>query len=208
MTTRTATGRAGFVYLLSNPSMPGMVKIGRTARHPEKRVAELTSASGVPTPFRLEGYVRSPDAVRTEAAVHRLIGGNRVNTRREFFRVEPARALSIIRRVASDERLSLRKPKKASGRWWMAMAHLLFMFACFNLALAVNGFDHDVVWQTAAANASLAFLLPSGVWNRLMKSFVRHPSATHVFALVVTAVCATVWHHAVGPILEAAVLRL
>ena len=185
-----------------------MVKIGRTTRHPEKRVAELTAASGVPTPFRLEGYVRSPDAVRTEAAVHGLIGGNRVNARREFFRIEPARALSIIRRVASDERLSFRKPKKAVRRWWMAMAHLFFVFACFNLGLAVNGFDHGVVWQTAAANAALGLLLPAGVWNRLMKSFVRRPAATHVLTLVVTAVSATVWHHAVGPILEAAIHRL
>ncbi len=185
-----------------------MVKIGRTTRHPEKRVAELTAASGVPTPFRLEGYVRSPDAVRTEAAVHRLIGRNRVNTRREFFSIEPGRALTIIRRVASDERLALRKPKKAVKRWWTAMGHLLFVFACFNLALAVNGFDHSVVWQTAAANASLALLMPARVWNRLMKSFVRRPAATHVFALVVTAVCATIWHHVVGPVLEAAILRL
>jgi hypothetical protein len=188
--------------------MPGMVKIGRTARHPEQRVAELTAASGVPTAFRLEGYVRSPDAVRTEAAVHRLISGDRVNTRREFFRIEAKRALSIIRRVATDERLSLQKPKKTKRRWWTAVFHLLFVFACFNAFLSVNGFDHGGDWQTAAANASLAILLPSGVWNRLMKSFVRRPATTYAFVLAVTATCATFWHQAAAPFIEALFLRL
>lgn len=189
--------------MLSNPSMPGMVKIGRTSRHPEKRAGELTSASGVPTPFRLEGYVRSPDALRTEAAVHRLIGGNRVNTRREFFRIEPARALLIIRRVASDERLVLRKPLKAASRSWMVLVHVMIVFACFNAALSVNGFDHRVAWKALAANACLALLLPAGLWNRLVKSFVRRPVATHVFALTVIAACATVWQRMIGPGLEA-----
>lgn len=185
-----------------------MVKIGRTTRHPEKRVAELTAASGVPTPFRLEGYVRSPDAVRTEAAVHRFIGGSRVNARREFFKVEPVRALSIIRRVATDERLALSRPTKNVKRWWTTMAHLLFVFVCFNFALAVNGFDHGVVWQAAAANASFALLMPAKAWNRIMKSFVRRPAMTCVTTLLVTAVCATVWHRAVGPAIEATILRL
>ncbi|MCV9963567.1 GIY-YIG nuclease family protein [Pararhizobium sp. BT-229] len=178
------TRRAGFVYLLSNPSMPGMVKIGRTTRDPATRAGELTSASGVPTPFRLEGYVRSPDAVRTEAAVHRIVGGDRVNSRREFFRIDPARAMSIMRRVASDERLVFRKQKKSRGSW-TAILHLLLVLAYFNGALAINGFDHSVVWKAAAVNA-VAILLPSGIWNRLMRSFRRRPLPTHLVSALVT----------------------
>ncbi|MBY3433349.1 GIY-YIG nuclease family protein [Rhizobium laguerreae] len=176
--------------------MPGMVKIGRTAREPVKRAGELTAASGVPTPFRLEGYVRSPDAARTEAAVHRLIGENRVNARREFFRVETARALSVIRRVATDERLVLRRPKRRRGSW-LSLAHLLAVFVYFNVALAVVGFDHSIFWKAAAANACLALLLPSKLWNRLMGSFHRRPVPTHLLVCALTSSAAGVGYGAV-----------
>jgi hypothetical protein len=165
--------------------MPGMVKIGRTTRDPATRAGELTSASGVPTPFRLEGYVRSPDAARTEAAVHRIVGGDRVNSRREFFRIDPARAMSIMRRVASDERLVFRNQKKSRGSW-TAILHLLLVLAYFNVALALNGFDHSVVWKAAAANAIPAILLPSIVWNHLMRSFRRRPLPTHAISALAT----------------------
>jgi hypothetical protein len=165
--------------------MPGMVKIGRTSRDPVRRAGELTAASGVPTAFRLEGYVRSPDAARTEAAVHRLIGDNRVNSRREFFRIETARALSIIRRVATDERLVLRKPKRKKGSW-LSLIHLLAVFVYFNAALAAAGFDHSILWKAVAANAFMALVVPSKMWNRLMASFLRRPLASHLVVSVLT----------------------
>jgi hypothetical protein len=162
-----------------------MVKIGRTSRDPLKRAGELTATSGVPTPFKLEGYVRSPDAARTEAAVHRLLGDNRVNSRREFFRIETARAISVIRRVATDERLVLRKPRTKRGSW-TSLVHLLSVFAYYNAALAVGGFDHATPWKAVAANACLALLLPSKVWNRLMASFHRRPIFSHLFVVALS----------------------
>ena len=41
----------GWVYVLTNPAMPGLVKIGLTSRNPQVRAAELTQATGVPAPF-------------------------------------------------------------------------------------------------------------------------------------------------------------
>lgn len=195
---RPGNGRAGFVYLLSNPSMPGMVKIGRTSRDPVRRAGELTAASGVPTPFRLEGYVRSPDAARTEAAVHRLIGDNRVNSRREFFRIEPSRALSVIRRVASDERLVLRKPKRKRGSL-LSIAHLFAVFVYFNAALAVSGFDYSTLWKTIAANSCLALVVPPKMWNRLMASFHRRPSASHLVAAALVFSIVAIGYQVIAP---------
>jgi len=43
----------GFIYILINNSMDGLVKIGKTKRDPTERINELSSATGVPTPFIL-----------------------------------------------------------------------------------------------------------------------------------------------------------
>ena len=40
-----------YVYVLMNPSLQNMVKIGKTTREPEERAKELSSVTGVPTPF-------------------------------------------------------------------------------------------------------------------------------------------------------------
>ncbi|PIY04238.1 MAG: hypothetical protein COZ20_06175 [Gallionellales bacterium CG_4_10_14_3_um_filter_54_96] len=44
-------GSSGYVYVLLNQSLPGCVKIGKTTRDTATRAAELSSATGVPTPF-------------------------------------------------------------------------------------------------------------------------------------------------------------
>ena len=41
----------GFVYALINPSMEGLVKVGKTKRDPKGRANELSGATGV-TPFK------------------------------------------------------------------------------------------------------------------------------------------------------------
>jgi hypothetical protein len=42
---------SGHIYVLINPSIPGLVKIGKTTRDPESRAKELSQATGVATPF-------------------------------------------------------------------------------------------------------------------------------------------------------------
>ena len=42
----------GFIYVASNESMQGLLKIGRSKNHPDQRMQELAGA-GVPTPFHL-----------------------------------------------------------------------------------------------------------------------------------------------------------
>ena len=45
----------GSVYVLTNPAMPNMVKIGKTTRDVELRLADLYS-TGVPLPFALPRF--------------------------------------------------------------------------------------------------------------------------------------------------------
>jgi hypothetical protein len=100
---------AGFVYVLSNRSMPGMVKIGKTTRDPRTRAGELF-ASGVPTPFIIEATIETPNINETELTVHRLLGANRVNKKREFFHVSVAEAVNALRQ-AVDEGPGTFRPK-------------------------------------------------------------------------------------------------
>jgi hypothetical protein len=95
---REENDRSGYVYLLVNPAMPGMVKIGRTRRPPATRVAELSGATGVPVPFVLLYDVRVPDAVAGEQYIHRSLEerGARVAGNREFFDVSPSVAVELL----------------------------------------------------------------------------------------------------------------
>lgn len=42
------TQQPGFIFILTNPSHPGAVRIGRTTRLPGYEAAELSSCSGLP----------------------------------------------------------------------------------------------------------------------------------------------------------------
>ena len=67
-TTKTES-EMGYVYVLTNPSIRG-VKIGRTDREPADRAAELSGASGIPTPFKVFYAQRVSDPANVEGAVH------------------------------------------------------------------------------------------------------------------------------------------
>jgi len=81
-------GTSGYVYVASNASMPGLIKVGRTVQPPTERVGQLSSATGVPTPFILEYFVFSAHCVDLERRVHAWLTGRglRVAGNREFFR--------------------------------------------------------------------------------------------------------------------------
>ena len=85
----------GYVYILSNPSMPGLLKIGKTCRSARARADELYQ-TGVPTPFRVEYEVRAPDCDKLEADVHASLSDDRVNPDREFFRCDISAASAVI----------------------------------------------------------------------------------------------------------------
>lgn len=84
----------GYVYVLTNPSMPGIVKIGKTTRTVQQRAEELWQ-TGVPTPFVIYGSVLAPNCHELESYAHSCFADRRVSFDREFFAVGPAEALSL-----------------------------------------------------------------------------------------------------------------
>jgi hypothetical protein len=85
----------GYVYILSNPAMPGIVKIGRTSGDPETRAAQLQS-TGVPLPFKVEFSVFCPDCVDLEMRVHNMLPDKRINGSREFFTYSVPDAIDLL----------------------------------------------------------------------------------------------------------------
>ena len=61
---------AGYVYVLINPSLNGIVKIGKTQNNPDERAKELSSATGVPTPFFVAYSSYFKDSNAAETFVH------------------------------------------------------------------------------------------------------------------------------------------
>jgi len=85
------------VYVLTNPAMPGFVKIGKTAiEDVQQRLSQLYT-SGVPFPFELQFACKVRDSTEVEAALHRAFAPYRVNPKREFFKIEPEQAMVILK---------------------------------------------------------------------------------------------------------------
>lgn len=88
----------GIVYLLTNPVMPGLVKIGMTAQEDiDKRMKELYT-TGVPVPFECQFAckVKKTDCLKIEKALHTAFEPQRINANREFFRINVEQAKAIL----------------------------------------------------------------------------------------------------------------
>lgn len=99
----TTASYEGYVYVATNPSMPNMVKIGRTTRHdPQSRITALFTTS-VPLPFELE-YAAAivDDPVGVERALHQAFAPYRLHPRREFFEVDAYQVIAILRLLDAD----------------------------------------------------------------------------------------------------------
>jgi DNA-binding MarR family transcriptional regulator len=88
--------RAGYIYVLANPSTGGIVKIGKTRQNPSQRARELSSAPGVPTPFIVvyQAYFHNCD--QAELFVHSRLKDLRISNNREFFQVEVPAAVDAV----------------------------------------------------------------------------------------------------------------
>ena len=88
----------GIVYVLTNPCMPGMVKIGMTERDEiDARLKELYTTA-VPLPFdcKYACKVKKLECSKIEKALHTAFAPQRVNANREFFRIAPEQAIAIL----------------------------------------------------------------------------------------------------------------
>jgi hypothetical protein len=77
-----------WVYVLSNPSLPKeYLKIGYTKLKPEERATQISSATGVPTPYKVEWAYKCFNGEMVEKMTHEKLKAFRVNNRKEFFHI-------------------------------------------------------------------------------------------------------------------------
>jgi hypothetical protein len=120
----------GHLYVLTNPYMPGLVKIGMTDRSPTIRAAELSVRTGVPGSYVVERAWQVPDAAAAERRVHAALAAYRI-VGSEHFRLPLQDAVARIDRVLTDARPELRlRPtwRQAASR---AAAVALLILACW-----------------------------------------------------------------------------
>jgi Domain of unknown function (DUF4041)/Meiotically up-regulated gene 113 len=109
---RAQMTRSGHVYVISNLGSFGehVYKIGMTRRlDPMDRIRELGDAS-VPFQFDVHAIIYSDDAPALECELHKAFDGqrvNRVNERKEFFRVPIEQIARTVREQRGDIEITL-----------------------------------------------------------------------------------------------------
>lgn len=90
------------VYILTNQSMPGIVKIGITSGTVEERMRGLYS-TGVPLPFECYFALEVENSLNIEKKLHHGLDDFRVNDSREFFEIDPEKAKALLSMVPGKD---------------------------------------------------------------------------------------------------------
>lgn len=95
--TPTADVAKEIIYVLKNPAMPGLLKIGKTSQVDVTLRMNQLYTTGVPTPFECVYAVEVESHHNVESALHIAFGPNRINPNREFFQIEEDQAVAILK---------------------------------------------------------------------------------------------------------------
>lgn len=101
----------GWVYVLSNSAMPGIVKIGYSSKDPEIRARKLGEPTGVPGPFTIECSILVDNPYGLEQRIHSHLKGIR-NIGTEFFKCSPDEAITVIKDICHGKILYLEDNRK------------------------------------------------------------------------------------------------
>lgn len=134
----------GIVYVLSNPAMPNLIKIGFTSNMDVKtRMAQLYQ-SGVPLPFECVYAAKVTDCEKVEKALHTAFGPDRINPKREFFEIEAEQAITIIKLLeiedvtpkVAEEREVVDEIDRDAGEVYAKKKRPRFSFADMNIPVS------------------------------------------------------------------------
>ena len=90
-----------WVYILSNPTQPGLLKIGYTKKLPEERAKQISAATGVVLPYKVEWAYQCFNGEKVEREVHHKLKAQRVNNNKEFFQISLEEAKEVINLIGN-----------------------------------------------------------------------------------------------------------
>ncbi|WP_435123901.1 GIY-YIG nuclease family protein [Micromonospora tulbaghiae] len=125
--TPETASRPGFVYILINPALAGMVKIGLTVGDSLNRARQLSRHTGVPQDFEVAYEELVSDCAAVEQLLHQRFEKWRVNARREFFRIPLKDAIVALQQAAAmypidttrEEKVDILSQLEARLRRWL-----------------------------------------------------------------------------------------
>lgn len=179
------TPRRGWVYVLSNESMPGVVKIGRTTVGPLKRLQQLNYLTGVVPgllPFEVEFYVPARHPVNLEARAKATFREYAVSTGREYFRVDLATVRAAFETmpgagpiIDGPERppWPWRRPPKERGRYMVTGNAWGWLYDNYPTVLERVG-SPGFQWETLAYEVGLGTAAMRGRFSPPPPDVVRH----------------------------------
>jgi len=87
-----------YVYVLVNPSFPGVCKIGYTTKTVYERCRQINAAAGVITPWYPVFAYKCPNGRMLETEVHDYLEkrGKRVSINKEGFELDSVEAIKVI----------------------------------------------------------------------------------------------------------------
>ncbi len=152
---------------MSNPAMPGLVKVGFTFKHPTQRAKELCG-TGIPHPFKVEWSALVKEPRTLESRAHRDL--KRCREGKEFFRCALDYAIAVVsKHVPVEQTSETLKPtekkqsvKRQSVR--LAVSEIVSTFERNGEFFAANC---DEPIKPSARNAPLG---PSHDWDAFLKS--------------------------------------
>jgi len=85
----------GIIYILTNPSFPDWIKIGRCSNL-ERRISSLSNNTCLPFPFECFYACRVKDPSKVESTLHFIFNQFRLSSKREFFDIDPEQVIAAL----------------------------------------------------------------------------------------------------------------
>lgn len=93
----------GWVYIISNKSMPGLIKVGCSSKDPELRAEDL-GGTGSPHPYKVEYEMLIEQPEKIERLAHKAL--SQYHEGKEWFRCTVEEGIAAIQRIAGGREIN------------------------------------------------------------------------------------------------------
>ena len=100
----------GWVYIITNPNTPALVKIGYSGYEPQKRATEITGTSPYPCVVEYAVSVNQPYSV--EQGIHKSLKA--YNENKEWFHCSVSQAKTAVKKYLKEKDIKIRDTIDAS----------------------------------------------------------------------------------------------